>query len=93
MEDQRKAILTDCLLAAVSVEALDSKFSLACLGSSFLLRGVRRGQFSFQSKRGEIMKADGLQTLAEELPWRNPLSACRSWLNECMAIKRWSRKP
>jgi hypothetical protein len=29
------------------------------------------------------MKADGLLISAEELPWRNPISACRSRLNEC----------
>ncbi|HXC94779.1 MAG TPA: hypothetical protein VNU92_03715 [Edaphobacter sp.] len=30
------------------------------------------------------MKADKLLVSAEELPWRNPISACRSWLNECI---------
>src|ERR1700733_12347533 len=58
------------------------RFSLACLGFSFLFRGVQRGYFSFQRERSEIMKADGLLISAEELPWRNPISACRSRLNE-----------
>src|SRR5271157_227210 len=46
------------------------------------VRGVQRGYFSFQRERSEIMKADGLLISAEELPWRNPISACRSRLNE-----------
>src|SRR5271167_3963632 len=58
------------------------RFSLACLDFSFLFRGVQRGYFSFQRERSEIMKADGLLISAEELPWRNPISACRSRLNE-----------
>jgi hypothetical protein len=49
----------------------------------FSLRGVQRGYFSFHRKRSEIMKADELLISAEELPWRNPISACRLWLNEC----------
>jgi hypothetical protein len=44
------------------------RFSLACLGFSFLFRGVQRGYFSFQRERSEIMKADELLILAEELP-------------------------
>lgn len=36
------------------------RFSLACLGFSFLFRGVQRGYFSFQRECGEIMKADKL---------------------------------
>jgi hypothetical protein len=58
------------------------RFSLACLGFSFLFRGVQRGYFSFQREPSEIMKTDGLLISAEELPWRNPISACRSRLNE-----------
>jgi len=58
------------------------RFSLACLGFSFLFRGVQRGYFSFQRERSEIMKAVGWLISAEELPWRNPISACRSRLNE-----------
>ena len=46
------------------------RFSLACLGFSFLFRGVQRGYFSFQRERSEIMKADGLLISAEERPWR-----------------------
>ena len=34
------------------------RFSLGCLGFSFLFRGVQRGYFSFQRERSEIMKAD-----------------------------------
>jgi hypothetical protein len=34
------------------------RFSLACLGFSFLFRGVQRGYFSFQRERSEIMKVD-----------------------------------
>ena len=49
------------------------RFSLACLGFSFLFRGVQRGYFSFQRERNEIMKPDGLLISAEELPWRNPI--------------------
>src|SRR5271154_6041206 len=57
------------------------RFSLACLGF-FLFRGVQRGYFSFQRERSEIMKEAELLISAEELPWRNPISACRSRLNE-----------
>ena len=44
------------------------RFSLACLGFSFLFRGVQRGYFSFQRERSEIMKADELLISAKELP-------------------------
>jgi hypothetical protein len=44
------------------------RFSLACLGFSFLFRGVQRGYFSFQRERSEIMKADELLISAEEFP-------------------------
>lgn len=30
------------------------------------------------------MKAAKLLISAEELSWRNPISACLSWLNECI---------
>ena len=36
------------------------RFSLACLGFSFLFRGVQRGYFSFQKEGSEIMNADEL---------------------------------
>ena len=36
------------------------RFSLACLGFSFLFRGVQRGYFSFQRERREIMKVGEL---------------------------------
>jgi hypothetical protein len=42
----------------------------------FLFRGVQSGYFSFQRERSEIMKADELLISAEELPRRNPISAC-----------------
>jgi hypothetical protein len=58
------------------------RFSLACLGFSFLFRGVQRGYFSFQRVRSEIMKADELLISARGLPWQKPVSACRSRLNE-----------
>jgi hypothetical protein len=41
------------------------RFSLACLGFSFLFRGVQRGYFSFQRERSEIMKVDELLISAE----------------------------
>jgi hypothetical protein len=44
------------------------RFSLTCLGFSFLFRGVQRGYFSFQRERSEIMKADELLISAEEFP-------------------------
>ena len=44
------------------------RFSLACLGFSFLFRGVQRGYFSFQRERSEIMKANELVISAEEPP-------------------------
>jgi hypothetical protein len=55
-------------------------FSLACLGFSFLFRGVQRGYPSFQRERSEIMKADELPISAEELPlaesdFRLPITA------------------
>jgi hypothetical protein len=63
------------------------RFSLPCLGFSFLFRGVQRGYFSFQRERGEIMKADELLISVKELPWQKPISACRSRLNECIGLK------
>jgi hypothetical protein len=33
--------------------SLSQRFSLACLGFSFLFRGVQRGSFSFQRERGD----------------------------------------
>jgi hypothetical protein len=47
------------------------RFSLACLGFSFLFRGVQRGYFSFQRERSEIMKVDELLISAKGLPWRS----------------------
>ena len=61
------------------------RFSLACLGF-FLFRDVQRGYFSFHRERSEIVKADGLLLSAEKLPWRNPLSSCRSRLKSDSAI-------
>jgi len=58
------------------------RFSLRCLGFSFLFRGVKRGSFSFQRERSEIMKADGLLISTKELLWQKLISACRSQLNE-----------
>jgi hypothetical protein len=52
------------------------RFSLACLGFSFLFRGVQRGYFSFQRERSEIMKVDELLISAKELPWRKLISLC-----------------
>ena len=43
------------------------RFSLACLGLSFLFRGVQRRYFSFQKERSEIKKADELLTSVEGL--------------------------
>jgi hypothetical protein len=60
------------------------RFSLACLGFSFLFRGVQRGYFSFQRERSEIMKVDELLISAKELPWQKPISLCRSRLSECL---------
>ena len=58
------------------------RFSLACLGFSFLFRGVQRGYFSFQSERSEIMKVDEWLISAKELPWQKMISLCRSRLDE-----------
>ena len=44
------------------------RFSLACLGFSFLFRGVQRGYFSFRRERSEIMKADELLISPRALP-------------------------
>jgi hypothetical protein len=57
------------------------RFSLACL-VFFLFRGVQRGYFSFQRKHCVMMKADEPLISARGLPWQNPISACRSRLNE-----------
>jgi hypothetical protein len=46
------------------------RFSLACLGFSFLFRGVQRGYFSFQGERSEIMKADELLISAKGVHWQ-----------------------
>jgi hypothetical protein len=60
----------------VAGRKVPQRFSLACLGFSFLFRGVQRGYFSVQRKCSEIMKADGLLISAEELSSRNPIYAC-----------------
>jgi hypothetical protein len=54
----------------VAGRKVPQRFSLACLGFSFLFRGVQRGYFSFQSERSEIMKVDEWLTSAKELPWQ-----------------------
>jgi hypothetical protein len=66
------------------------RFSLACLGFSFLFRGVQRGNF-FQRKRSEIMKGDELLISARGLPWQKAISACRSRSMSDSAITRKSR--
>jgi hypothetical protein len=63
------------------------RFSLSCLGFSFLFRGVQRGIFSFQRERSELMKADELPISAKKLSWQKPISARRSRLNEWIGDK------
>jgi hypothetical protein len=56
-----------CCFSGVALRAGTGpqRFSLACLGFSFLFRGVQRGYFSFQRERSEIMKVDELLISAE----------------------------
>ena len=76
------------VVVALSGEALRGgwtfplRFSLPCLGFSFLFRGVQRGYFSFQSERSEIMKVGEWLISAKELPWQKMISLCRSRLDE-----------
>jgi hypothetical protein len=58
------------------------RFSLACLGFSFLFRGVQRGYFSFQRKCSEIMKADELLISGRGLRGRSRFLLADSRLNE-----------
>jgi hypothetical protein len=75
----RRALCDECTwIGAAGHTNQPQRFSLPCLGFSFLFRGVQRGYFSFQRERSEIMQANELLISAEELPWRNPISACRS---------------
>src|SRR5437879_4786659 len=65
------------------------RFSLACLGFSFLFRGVQRGYFSFQARRDHEETSHRLQSMARTSEKPNQVAYYGSM--SALAISRKSR--